>query len=87
MPSQAGYTPLGRGLVATQPATAGATLLAVEWCHMLAVADRPGELPAGPAFSKRVLQDWQLLHGKMPPLLVSYLLSGGWNVLMGTEHL
>lgn len=29
----------------------------------------------GAAFGRRVLEDWQLLHGRLPPLLNKYLLS------------
>lgn len=139
---KADYTPLGRGLVAAQPVAAGTPLLAVDWCHMLAVSaarqlrsgggeaaaaaqcllmhfalqaiylsfhqaiarqlyyiamklcriridalavqvtDVPSK--AGTEFSKRVLQDWQLLHHKMPPLLVAFLLSG--ELQQGLPH-
>lgn len=72
---KADYTPLGRGLVATAPVAAGTPMLAVDWANMLCVTDDPSK-PAGSTFGKRVLQDWQLLHGKIPPLLSSYLLKG-----------
>ena len=53
--------------------------LAVDWCNLLCVTDAPA---AGNAFGRRVLEDWQLLHGRLPPLLVRYLLGGecrrGW---------
>jgi hypothetical protein len=66
-------TPLGRGLVATQGVQQGATLLSVDWCNILCVTDEPSK---GSAFGRRVLEDWQLLHGRLPPLLVRYLLGG-----------
>ncbi|EFN53459.1 hypothetical protein CHLNCDRAFT_136721 [Chlorella variabilis] len=75
----AGPTPLGRGLVATQQVTQGATLLSVDWANMLCVTDQP---KLGDAFGRRVLGDWQMLHGRLPPLLVRYLVGdeGDWFV-------
>lgn len=40
---------------------------------MLCVTDKPEE---GNAFGKATLADWQQVHGRLPPLLVRYLLSG-----------
>lgn len=70
----AGRTPLGRGLVTTQDVAAGRTLLSVDWANLLCVTDQPSK--TGNAFGRRVLEDWQLLHGRLPPLLNRYLLSG-----------
>lgn len=67
----AGATPLGRGLLTKGPAPRGTQLLAIDWCNMLCVTLRP-EL-RGDAFSRRVLDDWQALHGPLPPLLYAYL--------------
>lgn len=103
-------TPLGRGLVAEQPAAKGDTLLsgklwsglsligmtplcrshawhahpsparslccrlAVDWANMLCVTDQPKT--TGNAFGRRCLEDWQMLHGPLPPLLQRYLLAG-----------
>lgn len=47
---------------------------AVPWANLLCVTDQPGA--TGNAFGKRLLGDWQLLHGKLPPLLNKYLLGG-----------
>jgi hypothetical protein len=77
---KADYTPLGRGLVATQPIPAQTPMLAVDWANMMCVTDMPNG-KAGNAFGKRVLQDWQLLHKKMPPLLVSYLMGSSGKPL------
>jgi hypothetical protein len=55
---------------------------------MLCVTDQP---KLGSAFGRRVLDDWQLLHGRLPPLLVRYLLGGALGTLwschiMGARH-
>lgn len=70
---KADATPLGRGLVATAAVPKGTALIGIDWCHMLCITDDPRK--AGNAFGRRVLQDWQALHQKMPPLLVNYVLS------------
>ena len=43
---------------------------AVDWANLLCVTDEPAK---GNAFGRRVLEDWQLLHGRLPPLLNRYL--------------
>lgn len=48
---------------------------AVDWCNLLCVTDQPKQ--TGNAFGRRCLEDWQMLHGPLPPLLQRYLLSGG----------
>ena len=55
---------------------------AVDWANMLCVTDQP---KLGDAFGRRVLGDWQMLHGRLPPLLVRYLVGGtcgggGWHM-------
>lgn len=57
--------------------TAAATLhvVAVDWCNLLCVTDQPKQ--TGNAFGRRCLEDWQMLHGPLPPLLQRYLLAGG----------
>jgi hypothetical protein len=65
-------TSLGRGLVASTPVTAKDILLQVDWCNMLCVSDKPSR---GSAFGRRLLDDWQALHGPLPPLLAGFLLS------------
>ena len=52
--------------------------LAVDWANLLCVTDQPKQ--TGNAFGRRCLEDWQLLHGPLPPLLQRYLLAGGWQV-------
>ncbi|PRW59741.1 acyl-coenzyme A oxidase peroxisomal isoform B [Chlorella sorokiniana] len=71
-------TPLGRGLVAEQPIAKGNVLLSVDWANLLCVTDQPKQ--TGNAFGRRCLEDWQLLHGPLPPLLQRYLLAdeGDW---------
>ena len=52
-------------------------LTAVDWANLLAVTDQPmATSGGGGGFGRRVLQDFQLLHGRLPPLLVRYLLGG-----------
>jgi hypothetical protein len=68
---EAGYTPLGRGLVARSPAAAGTPLLSVAWPNLLCVTDEIGK--DGSDFSSRVLEDGQLLHGALPSPLVEFL--------------
>lgn len=74
----AGPTPLGRGLVARDPAMKGARLLSIDRAGLLCLADKPGD--TGDEFARKVLQEWQLLHGRLPPLLLNYILAGdtGW---------
>eukprot|EP00775_Hariotina_reticulata_P003651 gene3651-3912_t len=71
-------TALGRGLVAQQDLPAGTTVLVVDSFNLLCVTDEP--LKTGNSFGKALLTDFQLLHGDLPPLLSSYLLSsrGTW---------
>lgn len=66
----AGATPLGRGLIARRAVPAGAPLLTVELWNALCIDD------AGGAFGARALDDWQAVHGPLPPLLDAYLRSG-----------
>ncbi|KAL4459118.1 hypothetical protein ABPG75_013983 [Micractinium tetrahymenae] len=75
----AAATPLGRGLVATQPIEKGTTLLSVDYFNMLCITDEPAK---GNVLGRRALEDWQLLHGRLPPLLNRYLLGdeGDWFV-------
>lgn len=56
--------------------------LAVDWANLLCVTDQPKK--TGNAFGRRCLEDWQLLHGPLPPLLQRYLLAGGWQVCWHT---
>jgi hypothetical protein len=70
-------TPLGRGLVAQQDLPAGTTVLVVDSFNLLCVTDEP--LKTGNSFGKAVQADFQLLHGDLPPLLASYLLSSRWE--------
>lgn len=45
----------------------------VDYFNVLCVTDEPAK---GNALGRRALEDWQLLHGKLPPLLNRYLLGG-----------
>lgn len=75
----AGPTPLGRGLIAKEPAMKGARLLSIDRAGLLCVTDKPSV--SGDDFGRKVLEEWQLLHGRLPPLLLNYILSsdsGGW---------
>lgn len=74
----AGLTPLGRGLVASTALQPGSLLLQVDRFNCLAVSDDPGG-PGGGAFGRASLAEWQAVHGPLPPLLVSYLLSSEWR--------
>ena len=62
----------------SSPTRAASPWPAVDWCNLLAVTDQPSK--TGNAFGRRVLEDWQLLHGRLPPLLQRYLLAeeGDW---------
>lgn len=74
----AGPTPLGRGLIARQCVDRGAPLLAVESWNVLCVSDEP-EGKAGGTYGKQSLEEWEAVHGPLPPLLQQYILSGsGW---------
>lgn len=46
----------------------------MDWANLLCVTDHPQQ--TGNALGRRVLEDSQLLHAKLPPLLVRYLLAG-----------
>lgn len=70
----AGPTPLGRGLVASADIAAGELLLAVDRGGLLCVTDDPAGA-AGDAFGRQAIEEWQLLPGRLPPLLLNYLLS------------
>lgn len=75
----AGLTPLGRGLVAGAALEPGSLLLSVDRFNCLAVSDDPGG-PGGGAFGRAALAEWQAVHGALPPLLNSYLLSSEWRL-------
>jgi len=72
----AGPTPLGRGLIAARPVNPGQPLLTVEAWNALCISDDP-EGYGGGAFGAQAVADWQAVHGELPVLLNSYLLSGG----------
>lgn len=69
---KAGSTPFGRGLVVlpNEGVCPDGVLLSVDWANLLAVTD---DCANNCTFSKKVLDDWQALHGRMPPLLVTFL--------------
>lgn len=77
--AHAAPTPLGRGILVPTQVAKGSTLLSVEYFNLLCVTDEPAK---GAALGRRALEDWQLLHGRLPPLLNRYLLSdeGDWFV-------
>lgn len=57
----------------------GARLLSIDRAGLLCVTDKPSV--SGDGFGRKVLEEWQLLHGRLPPLLLNYVLSndaGGW---------
>lgn len=84
----AGPTPLGRGLIACRAAAQGDALLSVEAWNTLCVTDDMGGR-GGSAFGAAVLRDWQVVHGQLPPLLDSYLASGGplcWGQRVSYDH-
>jgi hypothetical protein len=66
----AARTPLGRGLVAARAVAPGEPLLEVDEAFLLCVADEPA---AGGAHARRVLADFQALHGPLPPPLLAAL--------------
>lgn len=68
-----GSTPLGRGLVVTEPVEPGTKLLETDAWATLLVADEP--LRTGSNFSAAVLADHQALFGPLPPQLATYLQS------------
>jgi hypothetical protein len=72
---RAGATLRGRGLIATQAIAAGDPALSVEAWNTLVVSDVPSG-PNGGAYGAAMLDDWQAVHGALPPLLAAYLLSG-----------
>jgi hypothetical protein len=67
-------TPLGRGLVSPEGSPKGSLLLDIDWCNVITVTDDPEK--TGNAYGQQALEDWQLVHGELPPLLRSFLLSG-----------
>ena len=67
-------TSLGRGLVSPNGSAKGSVLLDVDWCNVITVTDDPDK--AGSVYGQQALEDWQLIHGELPPLLRSFLLSG-----------
>jgi hypothetical protein len=69
---KAGYTQLGRGLVATEDIAAGSKVLSIDTFNLLCVTDEPLWTNA---FGSAALSDWQMLHGDMPPQLATYLMS------------
>jgi hypothetical protein len=76
---RAGPSPRGRGLLAARPLAAGAPVLSVEAWNALAVSDAPGGRGRG-AYGAGALAEWQAVHGPLPPLLASYVASGGcWS--------
>lgn len=71
-PVRLDYTALGRGLVANQHLAAGTAVVSVDVFSLLCITDDPLKTNT---FGTAALADWQMLHGAMPPLLSSYLLS------------
>lgn len=70
---EAAATPLGRGLVPPKDVPAGTPLISVDWVNLLVVTDHPER--DRDEFSRRVLGDWQQLHGPLPPALSEFILS------------
>ena len=65
----AGATPLGRGLIARRAVARGQALLTVELWNALCISD------GGGAFGAAALDEWQMVHGPLPPMLNAYLRS------------
>jgi hypothetical protein len=78
---KAGYTQLGRGLVATEDIAAGSRVLSIDVFNLLCVTDEPLRTNA---FGSAALSDWQMLHGDMPPQLATYLMSSEFSIVYQT---
>jgi hypothetical protein len=69
----AGPTPRGRGLSAIGPVAAGASLLEVEMWNALTVADAGAQAPE--SYGRAAVDEWEAVHGPLPPQLREYVLS------------